>query len=144
MTVTTTTRLGLTRWSADSDPITRPQMDASHAALEAKSVIFDRGTLAARGAAGTVGRFYEVTDAVAEAPTLFWDNGSAWVEIRPDLTGYATDAALTSGLAGKAASVHTHTRSQITDFAHSHVLADLQVVTIEGSSLVVDVGGSLR
>jgi hypothetical protein len=32
---------------------------------------------------------------------------------------------LTTDLAGKAALVHTHTKSQITDFAHTHVLADI-------------------
>lgn len=114
MAVTTTARLGLTRWSAGSDPFTRAQMDASHAALEASAVLFVEGTLAARPAAGVVGRFYRVTDAAAEAPTMFWDTGAAWVEIRPDLSGYATDADLTAGLAGKAAAGHTHAAADVT------------------------------
>jgi hypothetical protein len=34
MAVTTTSRLGISRWSDDGDPFTRGQMDLSHAALE--------------------------------------------------------------------------------------------------------------
>lgn len=41
------------------------------------------------------------------------------------LGDYATNSALTSGLATKADTVHTHTKSQITDFAHTHPIADL-------------------
>jgi hypothetical protein len=41
---------------------------------------------------------------------------------------------LQTTLDGKAATVHTHTKSQITDFAHTHTIADLPVATNGTSS----------
>lgn len=76
MTVTTTTRLGITRWSAGTDPLTRAQMDASHAAIELLTAIYGQGTFSARPAAGTAGRFYFATD----SKVLYYDNGSVWNE----------------------------------------------------------------
>lgn len=135
MAVSKTPRFGLTRWSAGTDPFSRAQMDESMAAIEANAAMFTSGTLAARPAFGKAGRFYEVTDAAAGAPTLFYDTGTAWKELRPDLSSYATIAALTAGLAGKAATVHTHTRGQITDFAHSHSTDDLTSGTLADARL---------
>jgi hypothetical protein len=42
-----------------------------------------------------------------------------------DLDAYATDAELSAGLAGKANTSHTHTKSQITDFAHTHPTSEI-------------------
>jgi hypothetical protein len=42
---------------------------------------------------------------------------------------------LVSDLAGKAATVHTHTKSQITDFAHTHPLADLTDFSVTSPAL---------
>lgn len=43
--------------------------------------------------------------------------GSSPVALKSDLSGYATTSALTSGLAGKANTSHTHTASQVSDLA---------------------------
>ena len=77
MGVDTTTRLGITRWSAGGDVFTRAQMDDSHAALEAKTVIYAQGAFASRPAAGTIGRFYYATDTAV----LYYDDGTAWRDI---------------------------------------------------------------
>lgn len=113
MAVTTTARLGLTRWSIGADPLTRAQLDASHAALEANVAMFAQGTLAARPAFGKSGRFYHV-DSGSGIGVTYYDTGAAWVPVSPDLSPYATTAALTSGLAGKAATVHQHAAADVT------------------------------
>lgn len=80
MAVTTTTRFGVTRWSAGGDPFTRAQMDASHAAMESKGAMYARGTIAARpaAAAANVGMLYEATD---QGGTLYWSTGAAWLPV---------------------------------------------------------------
>lgn len=44
MAVTTTNRLGVYRWSEDTDPFNRAQMDISHANLEGQAAKYTRGT----------------------------------------------------------------------------------------------------
>jgi hypothetical protein len=89
VSVTTTTRFGITRWSAGTDPFTRAQMDASHAAIEAVGVIYAQGTLAARPAAGKVGRFYHVNHNGGPSDReLFWDNGAQWRVVYTESSGY--------------------------------------------------------
>ena len=81
MTVSSTPRLGLTQWSADSDPpINRGQMGSDFADLDALVAIALRGTLAERPPAGTRERLYFVASG-ASAGQLFWDTGAAWVAI---------------------------------------------------------------
>ena len=77
MAVTTTTRLGLTRWSASGDPFSRTQMDTSHAAIEDKAAIYLHGLASARPSAGTSGRFYYATD----TSVLSYDDGVGWREV---------------------------------------------------------------
>ncbi len=77
MAVSTTPRFGITRWSASGDPLTRAQMDASHAAIEAKGAIYLHGTAASRPSAGTEGRFYYATDTSITS----YDDGVAWRDI---------------------------------------------------------------
>lgn len=90
MAVTTTSRLGVTRWSAGGDAFTRAQMDASHSALEAKAAIYLHGTAASRPAANVGGRFYLATDTL----TLSYDDGSNWRDVgmiaSPTFTGTVT------------------------------------------------------
>ena len=74
MAVTTTTRFGLTRWSAQGDPLTRVQMDDSHAAIESKGAIFLQGAATARPSAGVAGRFYYATD----TGNTTYDDGVGW------------------------------------------------------------------
>lgn len=82
MAVTTTTRFGLTRWSAGTDPFSRAQMDDSHAQIEARGAIYGQGTLAARPAPGVEGRYYTVRgDSAANNGRTFYDDGAAWFEV---------------------------------------------------------------
>jgi hypothetical protein len=74
MAVTTTSRFGITRWSAGSDPLTRTQMDGSHAAIETNGALYLQGTTGARPTAGTVGRYYYATD----TNIFSYDDGTAW------------------------------------------------------------------
>ena len=77
MAVTTTTRFGVTRWSAGGDPFTRLQMDGSHAAIEDKGAIYLQGNASARPSAGVAGRFHYATD----TKILTYDDGVAWEEV---------------------------------------------------------------
>lgn len=77
MTFSLTARLGLPRWSADSDPQNRAQFDAASAALEANAAMFKVVAAADhsdRGAAGKVGRIARCS-AHGE---VWWDDGTAW------------------------------------------------------------------
>jgi hypothetical protein len=82
MAVTTTTRFGITRWSAGGDPFTRAQMDASHAAIESLGAMHQAGTFAARpaAAAANAGLYYLATD----TGVLYLSTGSAWRQIHTD------------------------------------------------------------
>lgn len=88
MAVTTTTRLGVTRWSAGSDPFTRAQMDASHAALELNGAKWlPADVLANRPAASAaVARcFYDATDQPTSS-RLSWCDGAAWHPVMIDVS----------------------------------------------------------
>lgn len=74
MAVTTTSRLGITRWSTGADPFTRAQMDGSFAALETNAAMYLQGIATARPAAGTVGRYYYATD----TNVFSYDDGTGW------------------------------------------------------------------
>lgn len=79
MTVSTTPRFGVTRWSDPSDPFTRSQMDGSHAQIELLGAIDLQDLLASRPAPGTVGRFFSESSASAGLPGVTWrDDGAAW------------------------------------------------------------------
>ena len=96
MAVTTTTRFGLYRWSAGGDAFTRTHMDTSHSVIESKGAIYGQGTSGAKGAAGTIGRYYWETDTLL----LWYDDGSTWrlVTSRDDIpaSGGSTAADLFS------------------------------------------------
>jgi hypothetical protein len=78
MAVTTSPRMGVTRWSnSATDPITRAQMDASHASLEALAARDEQGLDLARPAPALQGRYYFATDATK----LYRDSGAAWTQI---------------------------------------------------------------
>lgn len=141
MAITTSPRLGVRRWSSDADAFERADFDASMAALELNAAMYLQGTLAARPAPGKAGRFYKVTNAAADAATVFYDNGASWDELRADLTGYSKTNhthALTTGaglLGGATASSWTLTA----DFAADRTRSATKVVRSDDSRLVVDV-----
>jgi hypothetical protein len=78
MAVTTSPRMGVTRWSnSATDAITRAQMDASHASLEALAARDEQGLDLGRPAPALQGRYYFATDATK----LYRDSGAAWTQI---------------------------------------------------------------
>lgn len=77
MTVDTDGRLGLHTWTDESDPFTRAQMTADHAALAELTAIDRQGLLSARPAAGVRGTYYFATD----TGQWFRDTGGAWTEV---------------------------------------------------------------
>lgn len=82
MAVTTTPRLGLSRWSAGSDPWpARTGWDGQNGQLEAVAAIYSEGTLAERPAAvaGVTGRFYWAKD----THRLYYSDGTGWFEQGP-------------------------------------------------------------
>lgn len=81
MAITLGGRFGLTRWGAGTDPLRRAQLDANNALLESLAAIYGQGTIAARPAAGTAGRFWIAQgDPTVANGTLYYDNGTAWVQ----------------------------------------------------------------
>lgn len=92
MTVSTTTRLGITRWSSDNDAFTRDQLDTSHANLEARVAGGLSGPTADRPVASAAYNrtFYADTD----LHTLQYCDGTQWITV---FTGSA--APLLSSLA---------------------------------------------
>lgn len=80
MAVTTSTRLGLTRWSAGTDPFGRTQLDGDHQKLDDLVAIDKTGTAAARPAFGIRGQYYYATD----TSVLYRDTGTAWVAVNTD------------------------------------------------------------
>lgn len=74
MAETTTTRLGLRRWSAGTDTPSRAEFDTSFGNLELLTAIDKQDTFANRPAAGVRGTyFWDTTNSV-----LWRDSGSAW------------------------------------------------------------------
>lgn len=135
MAITSSPRLGITRWGAGTDPFTRLQMDASHAALEANSAMFAQGTLASRPAFGKQGRFYFATDNLG----TYYDTGTAWRDVQPStLSAYATDAELASGLAGKANTAHSHAVDDL-PVAADGAVSSTSLVRANDSRLVAEV-----
>lgn len=81
MTVSTTARLGQTRWSADADPQNRGQFDTSAANLEALAGVLLQSTLATRPAAApsNARAFHWATDAgLATDARLTYSDGTTW------------------------------------------------------------------
>lgn len=74
MAVSKTARLGLTRWTEDTDPWNRDDFDDDNAALEAVVALYGHGTLTGRPAAGIRGRYYYATD----TPAVYYDDGATW------------------------------------------------------------------
>lgn len=111
MAVTTTTRLGITRWSDGADPFTRAQMDNDHAQIENLVAIDQQGTFASRPAAGVRGRYYYATD----NGLVYRDNGTGWTQIGPasalagDTTSITWGVAASNGATGRMSDAgHTH------------------------------------
>jgi hypothetical protein len=81
VTVSQTTRLGIYRWSEDTDAFTRQQMDTSHANLESKAAVFTSGTALPSPNPEHARSFFFKTD----TQTLYYFNGTdntgSWVAV---------------------------------------------------------------
>lgn len=80
MAKTTTPRVLQTRWSSGSDVVLRTDFDTDAANIDAMVAVYGQGTLSARPAAGTPGRYYFVVGDATEANNdrLYYDTGTAW------------------------------------------------------------------
>lgn len=75
-----TTRLGLSRWTSDDDPVSRLQLNADHVALDVKVMRDTHGPdLAARPAPGSVPRGTWWTDDAAAV--TYRSDGVAWTQV---------------------------------------------------------------
>lgn len=117
MPVTASPRLGITRWSAETDPFTRTQLDGDHALLdELVAIDVEAATLAGLGAPGIVGRYGWVTG----TSKLYRDDGVGWQLINPDAPG------VTFGVVGEIAASNfgdaaaAGATGHVADAAHRH------------------------
>ena len=129
MAITSTTRLGLTRWSAATDPFTRDQMDTSHERLESRVAAFFSGTDINDYPAATYARsfFYNTSTQI-----LFYSNGSTW----QSLTQYGTTIYPLSP--SSASATGTATTAARSDHVHSlpgwGTISDIQTVQTSASA----------
>lgn len=93
MTVSLSTRLGIHRWTEDTDPWSRADWDDDNAKLEAIAIIGTQGLAAARPAAGIQRRLYLATD----TERVFIDDGDEWYELISEASLGASDAAARTG-----------------------------------------------
>jgi len=144
MAVTTTPRLGLKQYSSGADPHpTRTEFNAQQTQLETLVALAAQGTLAERPTAAKWGRLYFATD----NSRIYWDTGSAWVEV----SNVGGGGAGSSVVVGGAGAEGTSNRAARADHTHSLPLATSSVsgamsaadkATLDGAK-VAAVSGSL-
>jgi hypothetical protein len=113
VSITTTTRLGLTRWSAESDSPIRTQFDTANGQLDLLVAGYTHDHLSNRPAPGKRGWFFFDDD----AGVLYYDTGPAWITLTyaagadADITNSAPGDVRHAGATGKRADAgHTHGR----------------------------------
>jgi microcystin-dependent protein len=77
MAITHGPRLGLTRWSEDTDEWNREDFDADNALVEDLVALDDQGLIENRPPAGIRGRYYYATD----IDQTYRDSGTAWAPV---------------------------------------------------------------
>jgi hypothetical protein len=100
MTVSLTTRLGMTRWSSDLDAWSREQIDGNVAKVEELAVIGTQGNASDRPAAGVQRRLYLATD----VERVYLDDGDEWYELL--VAGVAPASAIVFTPAGDVAATN--------------------------------------
>lgn len=116
MAVSDSPRLGLTRWSAGTDPLTRTQVDGDNAALDDLVAIDRQGTHAARPAAGSAtglrGTYWGCTD----HNLVYRSDGTSWITVGSplsnDLPSNGPRAAGTAASASRSDHSHGPTSSK--------------------------------
>ena len=120
-----------------TDAYTKTEIDAKVA-----SVYKFKGNIASYSNLPSTGQITGDTYNVNDTGANYAWNGSSWDKLSEtiDLTSYATTASVTSGLAGKANTSHTHSASDIT----SGTLANARIPTATSSAIGgVKVGSNL-
>ena len=136
MAVTASTRLGITRWSADSDPFNRTQTDGDHALLDSLTAIDVQDLLANRPAPGVRGKFFSESSASAGLPGTTWrDDGSSWRSVGSRIVAASsTDIAqIVRGAASQSANMaqyQTSAGAVLTAIDNDGVLLKSSVYTI--------------
>lgn len=150
MTISSSDRLGITRWSDPADDYTRAQRDGDNAIIDDLVAIDAQGPAADRPAADTRGAWWHDTD----SGRLYRDNGTAWVEV---ITAGTTITQVKLGAAARAlgvdaritASADVTSRELAILVRHGDQAAGDPVVTLGNPSLaerdlVIDADGSIR
>jgi hypothetical protein len=123
MTVSTSTRMGVTLWTIGSDPFTRSQMQASHAAIEAQTAGYLQGVSSRPAAALALKGFYYFEET---GDVLSYCDGADWF----DLNAFGSVVSLTPDLEETSGAATTFARSD-----HAHDLPNWgSVTTLNGSS----------
>ena len=117
MTISTTARLGITRWTSGADAFTRSDMDDSHNELESRVAGFDNGGSQPTGSSVKAG-FFHYTTTDSAVGQLSYCNGDTYFDIAAPGAAVSLDGALASGTAT------TFARSD-----HKHSLDDSIVTT---------------
>lgn len=147
MSVSTTTRLGIFRWSEDTDPFNRAQMDISHANLEAVAAKYTRGsTLPTPSSAWEKSFFFNT-----ETNILYYFSGvdvdGSWVAVN-NFGGTTLDVAYagvssngTSTFAARADHIHALQDLNLQDYIlKSTVSAKGDIIAAIGNSTVLRLG----
>lgn len=123
MAESTTTRVAVHRWTADSDTPNRSDFDDSFANIESKVAIYAEGAIGSRPAAGVHGKFWASTSG-SDSGTLYYDNGTAWVVVGSKLFDASTTASGTStvpltanGLSGQTANLFEAKTNAVTKYS---------------------------
>jgi hypothetical protein len=98
MAISSSPRLGLTRWSADTDQVSRAQFDGDHGRLDDLVAMAIQGVAVDRPAAAVPRRLYYATD----TGVLSLDTGTAWVEVLTEPRASAAYLAKADNLASLA------------------------------------------
>jgi microcystin-dependent protein len=112
MSVTNSPRLDITRWSADSDPFTRSQLDTSHQRLEERAAGFFSGTdRSTRDPAIFVRSFFYDTD----DGILYYSDGTEW----QNLTEFGGLGAISANTPGNTAFEGENDNAARSDHRHA-------------------------
>ena len=113
MVTSITTRMGITRWSADADPLTRAQLTGDHESLELKALGYLQGTSRPAASAALTGFLY--ADTATSPPVMSYCDGDEWVTFGGD-DDFGSAVGLTVGGPNVDGSAATVSR---TDHEHS-------------------------
>ncbi len=142
MTISTTARLGITRWTSGADAFTRSDMDDSHNELESRVAGFDNGGSQPTAGAAKSG-FFHYTTTDSAVGQLSYCNGDTYFDIAAPGTAVSLDGTLDDGTATTfARSDHMHslddsivTTAKINDAAVTTVkIADSNVTNAKVAS----------